>query len=243
MASRAIWIIVITVLLRDLTIVTRIAVDQDANHTELLSTFNFEPAVDAAIFSNGNLALELNASVDKILVVLVTAVVDEYKRRGDVARGRISVECRDAVLESRGGVIVNNILLEGCLEDDIPVLGLLGFLQQAKTVVERVVDVDIVGDNLRLDTELFPLVPGPLGLQLSALNAFCSHLICLPVTSSFRQDAARRYSNGATPRPSPRMACRAGCSPVPRGLSPSSPYAPLSRRNGCAGHDSTHTAK
>lgn len=91
------------------SIVTRIAVYQDANHAELLSTLDLEAPENAAVSRNGDLALEIDTSFYQILIIPVGAVVDIDKLPRYIAAGRVSVERWNSIVERRGGVFIQYV--------------------------------------------------------------------------------------------------------------------------------------
>lgn len=77
----------VPILFSPLTVIARVAINQDSNHAQLLGSLNLETAEDAAVPRDGNLAFKIDSSVDQIFVVLVGAVVDIDERRRNVATG------------------------------------------------------------------------------------------------------------------------------------------------------------
>lgn len=79
------------------------------------------------------------------------------------------MECRHAVCELTGAVLVQHVFLQAGFEFDLPVVlrrssaaRLLRLLQQRQSMSLRVVDVDIVVDNYAVrDTKVLPLLPRP----------------------------------------------------------------------------------
>src|SRR5688572_14635086 len=138
-AGRSLRVCLVSVLLRHLTIVTGVRVDDAADHTQLLCPLDFEASEDSTVTCNGNVAFELHASIDKVLVITVGAVVNVDKGAGDIATGGIAVESWDAVLERSCRVILQDILGERCLERNLPVLSVvvlaLLLFEEAKAVV------------------------------------------------------------------------------------------------------------
>lgn len=175
--SRALRIGSVAVFLGDLAIIARVAVDEDTYHAELLGALDLETSKDASIPGNGNLSLEVNASLDQVCKVSVRSIVDIDKGAGDIAAGRVAVERRDLVLGSSGGVFFKNVLGQRSLECNVPGSGVARLFQQGDAVVDRVVDVDIIGDNAGLDAPFLPSVLGPFGLEL--LASVCTEWLCI----------------------------------------------------------------
>lgn len=71
----------------------------------------------------------------------------------------------NSVRNRAGGILFDDIFLQGCLESYLPVAGVLRLLQNRNACIDGVVEVDIVRDNFRLDSPLFPTILGPLGLD------------------------------------------------------------------------------
>lgn len=77
------------------------------------------------------------------------------------------MEGGNAVVECRGWVFLQYVLGQGSLEVDGPGLGLFRLRKQGQTVVNGVVDVDVVGNDLGVYAPALPLVPSPLGLSFA----------------------------------------------------------------------------
>lgn len=166
----------VAVFFGNLPIIAWVAIDQDANQAKFLGALDLEASEDASVFGDGNLPLEIDAGVDKILVILVGSVVDVYKGASDVAAGRVAVESWDLVLGGGGGIFFKNVFDQGCLECDTPGFGVTRLLQQGDAVIDGVVDVDIVGDDAGLDAPFLPPVLGPLGLETRAFSMHCRRM-------------------------------------------------------------------
>ena len=172
--SRALRVELVAVLLGVLAIVTRVTVDDGGNHAELLGTLNLEASEDAAILGNGNLALELDTSLDEIFEVTVGSVVDIDKGSGDVAAGRVAMESRDPVLEGCSGVILQHIFRQRGVKSDLPTRGLVArALEKGEAMVNGVVGVDVICSYAGLDTPRLPLLPRPLSLVRSSVSPVC----------------------------------------------------------------------
>ena len=106
----------VAILLCDLAIITRIGVDYHAQHSQLFCSLHLQAAEDSSIFGDCNLALQVYTSFDELLVVVVRAVVDEHILSSHISACRVSVEDRHAVVEARGWVIFEHILLQSCFK-------------------------------------------------------------------------------------------------------------------------------
>jgi len=162
-ASRTIWVGLIAVLLGDLAVFLRIRVDDHADHPELLRALHLQPAEDATILDDRDLAGKADVRLDEVLKVLVRPEVGIDILGGDVAARRVAMESRDAVGQTARVVLLENVLLEACLIDDLGRVAVL--LQQRQAMVQRVVEVDVVRDEAGvLDPKLLPLLSRPEGL-------------------------------------------------------------------------------
>ncbi len=171
LSSRAIRIGLVAILLGDVAVIAGVAVDEDASHAELLSTLDFEATEDAAVLGNGNLALEVDASIDEVLIVEIGSVVDIDILTGDVAASRVAVEGGNAILGASCGVLLENVFGQRSFKGHVPGVGVaLCLLQQRKAVVYGVVDVDVVGGDARLDAPRLPLFASPIGLRECAVS-------------------------------------------------------------------------
>lgn len=120
LASRAIGISLVAILFGDFAVIAGVAVDEDASHAEFLGALDLEATEDAAVLGNGNLALEVNAGLDEVVIVVIGSVVDINVLGSDVAAGRIAVEGRDAVLGTGCWVLFENVFGQGSLKGYIP---------------------------------------------------------------------------------------------------------------------------
>lgn len=168
--GRAVGVLLVSILLGNGAIIARVSVDDGANGAKFLSTLDLQATEESAVLDDDNLASQVNASVNQILVVLERAVVGIDKRAGDVAAGRVPMEGWDAAVETSRRVVLEDILGERGVEGDAPGLGVLLLLQQGETVVKGVVEVGVVGDNGGLDAPFLPLIPSPLSLWRMLVN-------------------------------------------------------------------------
>lgn len=171
----------VAVFFGNFTIITRVAVYQDANSTKLLRTLNFEASEDSSISGNGNLSLEVDTGGNQIRVILICSVVDIDKRTSNVSAGRVAVKGWDPVLGRRGGIVFKSILGQRCLERDIPGFGVARLLQQRDAVIGGVVDVDIIGDDAGLDAPFLPPLFSPLSLEVQALVFHVFHVLYIAI--------------------------------------------------------------
>ena len=77
------------------------------------------------------------------------------------------MEGRNAIIEAACRILINNILRQRRLEGNLPsrrAILLLLLLKESKAVINRIVDIDVIGHNLRLDTKLLPLLFCPNSL-------------------------------------------------------------------------------
>ena len=91
------------------------------------------------------------------------------------------MEDRNAVLETSGWVVFQHVFLQRRLEV------YLAFLQQSKAMVDRIVDVDIVGGDVALNSPVFPSVSCPFGLtEVLACKMWASSVVLAPFTRLLR---------------------------------------------------------
>lgn len=109
LSGRPLRVLLIPIGLCLFSIVTRITVYQDTNHAELLSTLDLEAPENAAVFRNGDLALEIDISFYQILIIPVGAVVDIDELPRYIAAGRVSVERWNPIVERCGGVFIQYV--------------------------------------------------------------------------------------------------------------------------------------
>jgi hypothetical protein len=157
-SSRPVGVWLVAVHFGDNTIITRVAVDDGSYHTKLLSSLDLETSEDCTISHESDLALQLDTRSKQILEVDKSAVVAVDVLRSDITTSGIAMESRHAIFRTGCRIFFENVLLESCLEGDFTIL------QQSKSVVQRIVDIDFVWHDLALDTKLFPSVLCPDGL-------------------------------------------------------------------------------
>lgn len=170
LTSRSFGVRSVAVLFSHFTIFTGISEDDDADHPQLLRPLDLEPTEDEAIASNGDLSSKADVGLEQVLEILVRAVVDVDHGCGDVAGGRITVEDGDSLGQTCTRILVEDVLFKSGFKRNLPVVRaavvLLGvLLQECQAMVDWVVDVDLIVDDVRLDTKFFPLFLCPECLQ------------------------------------------------------------------------------